>query len=153
MAFVSVAIPWPVWHTPRLIVCVSTGSRAHVTDWTLGSPRATIPGMDADDELCLCFHVSRRKLENFVRVESPRRASQLAECFGAGTGCGWCRPFLQQLFEQSQSGEPTETLTPAEYARRRASYIRAGGGTPPPGAEQSRQTITSEIDVGLPRDC
>jgi hypothetical protein len=72
----------------------------------------------------------------------------LAECFGAGTGCGWCRPFLRQLFAQSQSTErastdagPTEpadrveTLTPAEYAQRRAGYIRAGGGTPPPGAE------------------
>ena len=105
-------------------------------------------GMDADDELCLCFHVSRRKLENFVRVEAPRRASQLAECFGAGTGCGWCRPFLRQLYEQSAAAQleregaapsdpsdRVETLTPAEYARRRAGYIRAGGGTPPPGAE------------------
>ena len=27
-----------------------------------------------------------------------------------------------------------ETLTPAEYERRRAAYIRAGKGTPPPGA-------------------
>ena len=91
--------------------------------------------MDNDDELCLCFHVSRRKLKNFIRVERPQRASQLAECFGAGTGCGWCRPFLQQLFDDSQSDEPVETLTAAEYARRRAAYIRAGGGTPPPGAE------------------
>jgi bacterioferritin-associated ferredoxin len=105
--------------------------------------------MDADDELCLCFHVSRRKLENFVRVEDIRRASQLSECFGAGTGCGWCRPFLRQLFEESQSGNPAEPLTPAEYAKRRAVYIRAGGGTPPPGAEPvaAEEGEVDEADV------
>lgn len=91
--------------------------------------------MESDDQLCLCFHVSRRKLENFVRIEKPQRASQLAECFGAGTGCGWCRPFLRELFEQSQSPGGAEPITAAEYARRRAAYIRGGGGTPPPGAE------------------
>jgi bacterioferritin-associated ferredoxin len=90
--------------------------------------------MESDDQLCLCFHVSRRKLENFVRIEKPQRASQLADCFGAGTGCGWCRPFLRELFEQSQS-PGAAPITAAEYARRRAAYIHAGGGTPPPGAE------------------
>jgi bacterioferritin-associated ferredoxin len=89
-----------------------------------------------EHKVCLCFHVSRRKLLNFMRVERPRVASQLSECGGAGTGCGWCIPFLKQLHAQALSGGPTEldVLTPDEYARRRAAYIREGGGTPPPGA-------------------
>src|SRR5438309_210609 len=92
--------------------------------------------MDLDAQVCYCFHVSRRKLVNFVRQRRPRVPSQLSECGGAGTGCGWCIPFLKQLFHQGSCGEAgeLETLTPEEYARRRAEYIRAGKGTPPAGA-------------------
>jgi bacterioferritin-associated ferredoxin len=93
--------------------------------------------MDADDELCLCFHVTRRKVENYIRLERPQRVGQLAECYGAGTGCGWCRPFLQRLFEASQpaGGQSGDALpTAADYAVGRTQYVRAGGGTPPPGA-------------------
>jgi NAD(P)H-nitrite reductase large subunit len=92
--------------------------------------------MDLDQKVCLCFHVTRRKLVNFARVNRPRVASQLSECGGAGTGCGWCIPFLKQIFEQGREGGATEleSLTPEEYERRRAAYIRAGKGTPPPGA-------------------
>ena len=89
--------------------------------------------MDLDDEICLCFHVTKRKIVNYLRVEQPRRVSQISECFGAGTGCGWCRPFLQRYFDQAQAGPvmPDE-VSKGDYARGRASYIRAGGGTPPP---------------------
>jgi NAD(P)H-nitrite reductase large subunit len=93
--------------------------------------------MDLDAKVCYCFHVSRRKLVNFVRRERPRVCSQLSECGGAGTGCGWCIPFLKQIFQAAVEGGDTtelERLTPAEYERRRAAYIRAGNGTPPPGA-------------------
>jgi NAD(P)H-nitrite reductase large subunit len=92
--------------------------------------------MDLDDELCLCFHVTKRKVVNYLRVEKPKRAAQLADCYGAGTGCGWCRPFLQKLFEQAVAGGVTEVdlPTPEEYARLRTKYVRSGGGTPPPGA-------------------
>jgi bacterioferritin-associated ferredoxin len=92
--------------------------------------------MTNDDELCLCFHVTRRKVLNFLRVEQPQRASQLSECFGAGTGCGWCRPYLEQMFQQSQADANSEPELPAarEYARLRTRYVQQGGGTPPPGA-------------------
>jgi bacterioferritin-associated ferredoxin len=92
--------------------------------------------MDLDAKVCYCFHVTRRKLLNFLRIEKPRVASQLSQCAGAGTGCGWCIPFLKQLFHQDSQGGAIELeqLTPEEYARRRALYIRAGKGTPPPGA-------------------
>ena len=100
--------------------------------------------MQPDDELCLCFHVTKRKVVNFLRVEQPRRVGQLAECFGAGTGCGWCRPFLQRLFNEAVAARTASAQPPvasaaeepsaAEYAQQRAAYVRAGGGTPPPGA-------------------
>ena len=92
--------------------------------------------MELDDEICLCFHVTKRKIVNFLRIEKPRRAGQLSECFGAGTGCGWCRGYLRRMFEEAAAGGVTsrDEPTPAEYARQRAAYVRAGGGTPPPGA-------------------
>ena len=90
--------------------------------------------MDLDDELCLCFHVTKRKVVNFLRVEKPRRAGQLSECFGAGTGCGWCRPFLQRLFDEAQSGTSAEIPDSSDYAQQRAKSVREGGGKPPPGA-------------------
>jgi bacterioferritin-associated ferredoxin len=107
--------------------------------------------MDLDDELCLCFHVTQRKVVNFLRVEKPTRSGQLSECFGAGTGCGWCRPFLRRLFNEAVARGETQRdpnqgpeelpanlspaeLTAAEYARKRSGYVRSGGGTPPAGA-------------------
>jgi bacterioferritin-associated ferredoxin len=92
--------------------------------------------MDLDDELCLCFHVTKRKVINFIRVEKPARVGQLSECFGAGTGCGWCRSYLRRLFEQERAGQAPadQEPTPGEYAAARANYVRSGGGTPPPGA-------------------
>ena len=94
--------------------------------------------MDLDDELCLCFHVTRRKVENYLRLNRPQRASQLSDCYGAGTGCGWCRPFLERMFVEARSAgsdAPSPALPDStDYARQRARYQAAGGGTPPPGA-------------------
>jgi NAD(P)H-nitrite reductase large subunit len=92
--------------------------------------------MNLDDKICYCFHVSRRKLVNHVRLHQPKVPSQLSECGGAGTGCGWCIPFLKQIFRQACEGGVTEleALTPEEYERKRAEYVLAGKGTPPPGA-------------------
>jgi hypothetical protein len=43
---------------------------------------------------------------------------------------------LTRYFEAAAAGGVLEVdePTPQDYARQRASYIRAGGGTPPPGA-------------------
>lgn len=92
--------------------------------------------MQLDDEVCLCFHVTKRKLQNFLRIERPRRAAQLSECFGAGTGCGWCRRYLEKMFAAARAGAaaPADDPEAADYAKGRSSYIKAGGGTPPPGA-------------------
>lgn len=101
--------------------------------------------MELDDKVCYCFHVTRRKLATWVRLNSPRVPSQLSECGGAGTGCGWCIPFLKQIFRQN-APQPQrhslevhesllEELSPEEYAAKRAEYVKAGKGMPPPGAE------------------
>ena len=116
--------------------------------------------MDPDQELCLCFHVSLRKVQKFIRLEKPKVASQLSQCYGAGTGCGWCRPFLKRLLEEAQAvsedrpaaldiGAPPandhathpqsddfrekslDQLDPVEYAGLREQYVREGKGTPP----------------------
>ena len=94
--------------------------------------------MELDDPVCLCFRVSKRKLVNFAARTSPTVASQLSQCGGAGTGCGWCVPFLRLLFRQhveAKGGGALDALSAAEYAARRADYVKAGKGTPPPGAE------------------
>lgn len=77
--------------------------------------------MNDDDEICLCFHVTRRKVVQYIRAERPRIASQLSECYGAGTGCGWCRPFLKRLLEQA---DPDAPVLPdaATYAGDRRQY-------------------------------
>lgn len=96
--------------------------------------------MKLDDEVCLCFHVTKRKLQNFLRIEKPRRAAQMSDCFGAGTGCGWCRKYLGKMFDAAQTGQALgeaaglDDPEAADYAAGRSSYIKAGGGTPPPGA-------------------
>jgi bacterioferritin-associated ferredoxin len=98
--------------------------------------------MQLDDTLCYCFHVTKRKILNFLRVTKPRRASQISGCGGAGTGCGWCVPYLKRYFDEHQSQNPVPTentaaeLTPTEYARQRQAYIAAGKGTPPPDAKK-----------------
>jgi NAD(P)H-nitrite reductase large subunit len=97
--------------------------------------------VELDDEVCLCFHVTKRKLVNYLRIERPKRVAQLSDCFGAGTGCGWCRGYLKRLFDQQTSpaldqepGSADADPTREQYALGRSDYVRRGGGTPPPGA-------------------
>jgi bacterioferritin-associated ferredoxin len=92
--------------------------------------------MQLDDEICLCFHVTKRKILNHLRVHPPRVASELSGCGGAGTGCGWCIPFLKKYFEESRDGHKgrADDVSSQDYARGRGKYLRAGSGVPPPGA-------------------
>lgn len=91
--------------------------------------------MELDDTICYCFHITKRKIFNHIRVHKPRVPSQLSECGGAGTGCGWCVPFLKRYFAEGQPGAVGDALTAAEYEQQRAGYIRAGKGRPAPGAK------------------
>jgi len=89
--------------------------------------------MNPDASICLCFRISRRKLAKFVKFHHPKVASQLSECGGAGTGCGWCIPFLKQIFEQETKGiaSTLDVITEEEYASGRGEHIKSGKGKPP----------------------
>ncbi len=92
--------------------------------------------MKPDDKICYCFHVTKRKIMNFIRIHEPRVPSQISECGGAGTGCGWCIPYLKRCFEESRTKNAVDQeLTAEQYARMRAEYIRSGKGKPAAGAE------------------
>ena len=59
------------------------------------APRGTLASHESpDDELCLCFHVTQRKVVNFIRIEKPKRPAQLASALAraraaAGAGRFW----------------------------------------------------------------
>jgi bacterioferritin-associated ferredoxin len=75
--------------------------------------------------VCICFHVPLHKIVQFCRQTQPRYASQLSECFGAGTGCGWCIPFLERIHETLKAdpdAQPDMGLTEEEYLQRRREY-------------------------------
>ena len=84
--------------------------------------------MNDDDHVCLCFHVSKRKIVNYCKREKPPVASLISECLSAGTGCGWCVPFLKSLHKQALAGEeePDLPLSPSEYAKRRTTFRSTG---------------------------
>lgn len=81
--------------------------------------------MEPDDTLCYCFHVSRRKIVNYVKRERPKRASMISDCFGAGTGCGWCIPYLVKLHREIVGDEIIEgdDISGEEYERLRLEYL------------------------------
>lgn len=81
--------------------------------------------MNLDDDICYCYHVSMRKLIHFARRERPDRPSLMTGCLNAGTGCGWCIPFLVKIAENPDAFSLNE-LTPEEYAARRKEYRTSG---------------------------
>jgi len=77
--------------------------------------------VNPDDNVCLCFRVPLRKIRAFLEREDPPVASLISECLGAGTGCGWCVPFLRELHAKHQHGEPVDlTIDPEAYSGGRA---------------------------------
>lgn len=83
--------------------------------------------MEPDQDICYCYHVSLRKLRNYARREHLQKPSQMSQCLGAGTGCGWCIPILQQIYQAARDHRPDhleQVITPEEYAEKRQNYIR-----------------------------
>ncbi|MBL8763280.1 MAG: (2Fe-2S)-binding protein [Phycisphaerae bacterium] len=79
--------------------------------------------MDPDEDVCLCFHVSLRKIRTFLARENPAVASLISDCLGAGTGCRWCVPFLRHLHDQhARAQTPTLFVSPERYANARLGY-------------------------------
>lgn len=80
--------------------------------------------MNLDDELCYCYHVSMRKLVNFSHRRTLTHPSRMTECLNAGTGCGWCIPFLIKIAEDPDAFA-LDQLTADQYAEQRKSYIKS----------------------------
>ena len=80
--------------------------------------------MKPDDLICYCYRVSLRKLVNYARRERPARASQMSRCLDAGTGCGWCIPFLTKI-QQDPEGIAIE-IDSAAYEEQRRVYRETG---------------------------
>jgi bacterioferritin-associated ferredoxin len=99
--------------------------------------------MEWDDEICLCFHVSKRKLVNWIRIEKPAKAPLISECGGAGTGCGWCRPMLERLFREGQTAKTANGNQPATPdSRANPSPADADSSQP-----ETRQELTPELSA------
>lgn len=79
--------------------------------------------MQPDDKICYCYGVSLRKLVNFAKRTQPRHPSQMSECLGAGTGCGWCIPTLTEIARAGAVGEAyAPSISAEEYAEQRTQY-------------------------------
>ena len=78
--------------------------------------------MELDDEVCHCSHVSLRKLVNYARRVRPQVASQMVDCLGAGTGCGWCIPILKKIAEDPDNFT-SDGLDAEECASDRKVYL------------------------------
>lgn len=81
--------------------------------------------MNLDDEICYCYHVSMRKLINFSKRTCPTKASQMTQCLGAGTGCGWCIPFLVKIADNPDQAH-LDSLSVDQYAENRKTYRTTG---------------------------
>ena len=90
--------------------------------------------MNLDDDICYCYHVPLRKLIHFARRVRPKQPSRMTECLNAGTGCGWCIPFLVKIAEDPDAVTIDE-LAPDAYADLRKDYITT---------KKPRNTFTNE---------
>jgi len=83
--------------------------------------------MQPNDHVCLCFGVSLGKIQNYLAREDPKVASLISECLGAGTGCGWCVPYLKDLHTQHQNGTmPTIKGSQEDYKEGRVQFKDTG---------------------------
>ena len=74
--------------------------------------------MEKEDHVCVCHNVSLGKLIMYMRRENPKVASQLSQCLGAGTSCGWCIPFLEKMHKQHVTGDTVALSVDSEkYAK------------------------------------
>ena len=87
------------------------------------------PSDHSEAELCICFHVPTRKVVQFCRTSRPRVPSQLSDCYGAGTGCGWCVPYLKAIHREIVLDGPEAVVPDAEtYLALRRAYRQDKGG-------------------------
>ena len=67
------------------------------------------------------------KIRAFLERENPSVPSLISECLDAGTGCGWCVPYLEQLHQKHAAGEAVELDVDHEkYSEQRVTYNKTG---------------------------
>jgi len=87
--------------------------------------------MEPDDHVCLCYRVSLRKIRSYLVREDPPVASLISECLDAGTGCGWCVPFLEHLHAEHKKGlVPDLQVSPEQYCKARTGFKKTGTRDP-----------------------
>lgn len=76
-----------------------------------------------DRTVCLCFNVPLNKIKKHIHLNNPKYVTQLSECFGCGTGCGWCVPFLEEIFNAEKDNREIDFhMTKEEYIESRKKY-------------------------------
>ena len=80
--------------------------------------------MDLDDTVCYCFHVSKRKIVNYIRIHEPKVASQISECDREACAAGHRRPTspcaswaMPAATEPDRSAPATESARPVSPRR------------------------------------
>ena len=91
--------------------------------------------MQLDGTICYCSIRKRKILNSSASIS--RVHDQISEYGGAGTGCGWCVPYLKRYFEGGPVSRPIGTTDYEEYARISA-ITSEGKGTPAAGAIRCR---------------
>ena len=89
--------------------------------------------MQRDDHVCLCFRVSLGKVRTYLAREDPKVASLISECLGAGTGCGWCVPYLKHLHHQHTQGQTPDIPGSADDYEHGRTRFKATGSRDHPG--------------------
>jgi bacterioferritin-associated ferredoxin len=73
---------------------------------------------------CRCMGLSSRRIAELLRERGLRDLEALALASGAGTGCGTCRPELEEMLADA-AGEPVpESVRRANRARNTAETLR-----------------------------
>ncbi len=106
--------------------------------------------MELDEDLCVCFHVSKRKVLNFLRVQRPTAGRAIGRLLW-GRDRLWLVPTVPAGDVSRGAGRvrPSLPRCPAteDYLTQREAYLRAGRGTPPstaPAAGEVGETPTGD---------
>lgn len=62
--------------------------------------------------VCVCRGITDRDIREAI-AEGARSVSDVAQMLGAGTGCGTCRDFTQELIREARS---SQTINQLAYA-------------------------------------
>ena len=112
--------------------------------------------MKPDQTVCFCYQVSLRKIVNYIRRERPPVASLISQCLSAGTGCGWCVPFLRKLHRDVLAGklDGMDPLGFEDYERMRSGWLDESRPDRDleTFAEQTATTPQSDDDGENPKD-